>query len=192
MRRLFLLGLALLLVAGVSVVSYASSTGKISGKVVDTNGDPLSGANVVIVGGTQGASTDGNGDYFILNVTPGTYTLQVSMVGYTTVTQSGVRVNIDLTTPVNFSGQFAMAEEALGLDEITVIAERPVVQADISANVQYLTSQEIVTLPVTSLCSRLPIPGISMRMKRSSCRIRPCRKSCLNGARSRTTGSPVV
>jgi outer membrane receptor protein involved in Fe transport len=151
MNRFLATFLSLLIACGLASEAFSASTGKISGKVVDTNGDPLPGTNVVIVGTTQGASTDGNGDYFILNVTPGTYTLQVSMVGYTTVTQSGVRVNIDLTTPVNFSGQFAMAEEALGLDEITVIAERPVVQADISANVQNLTEQEIETLPITSI-----------------------------------------
>ena len=157
MNRFLATFLSLLIACGLASEAFSASTGKISGKVVDTNGDPLPGTNVVIVGTTQGASTDGNGDYFILNVTPGTYTLQVSMVGYTTVTQSGVRVNIDLTTPVNFSGQFAMAEEALGRDEITVIAERPVVQADISANVQYLTAQEIETLPVTSLTEAIEL-----------------------------------
>ena len=151
MNRFLATFLSLLIACGLASEAFSASTGKISGKVVDTNGDPLPGTNVVIVGTTQGASTDGNGDYFILNVTPGTYTLQVSLVGYTTVTQSGVRVNIDLTTPVNFSGQFAMAEEALCLDEITVIAERPVVQADISANVQNLTEQEIERLPITSI-----------------------------------------
>lgn len=52
-----------------SIVCFAGNTGKISGKVTDkANGEPLVGANVFIQGLNTGASTDLNGEYFILNI----------------------------------------------------------------------------------------------------------------------------
>ena len=65
---------------------WAQVTGKISGRVVDANsGQPLPGVNVQIVGTSRGASTDMNGEFYILNLQPGAYVLEFSMVGYQTV-----------------------------------------------------------------------------------------------------------
>src|SRR5690554_955998 len=76
-----------------------AQTGKIAGRVVDgATGDPLPGVNVVIDGTTQGATTDIDGYYNILNVRPGEYDVRASFIGYTPELATGVRVNIDLTT----------------------------------------------------------------------------------------------
>ena len=78
---LFVLSILLLCVNG----SNAQTTGKIIGKVIDAKtNDPLPGANVVIQGTTMGAATDTKGDFFIINVPPGTYDLRVQMIGYQT------------------------------------------------------------------------------------------------------------
>lgn len=80
-----------------------AQVGKIAGKVVDRETkEPLIGANVIIEGTTLGASTDLNGNYVILNVPPGVYTLKASYVGYQTITIRNVRVTVGLTTEVNF------------------------------------------------------------------------------------------
>ncbi|MBO7575083.1 MAG: SusC/RagA family TonB-linked outer membrane protein, partial [Bacteroidales bacterium] len=55
----------------------------ISGKVLDTGGEPVIGAAVMVPGTTNGATTDLNGA-FTLRVAPGT-TLEVSCIGYTTI-----------------------------------------------------------------------------------------------------------
>lgn len=53
--------------------------GKLRGKVTDKQtGDPLIGAHVIIAGATLGAATDVNGDYIILGVPPGVFTVRVS------------------------------------------------------------------------------------------------------------------
>ena len=58
-------------------------TGKIAGQVTDAEtNEPLPGVNVILEGTEQGAATDANGEYYIINVTPGTYSLSASMVGY--------------------------------------------------------------------------------------------------------------
>ena len=58
-------------------------TGKISGKISDKNtNDPLAGVNIFLVGQKRGAATNLNGEYFILQVVPGKYDVQVIMIGY--------------------------------------------------------------------------------------------------------------
>ena len=53
---------------------FAGTTGKLSGIVTNKEtGDPLIGANVMIEGTVLGAATDTEGNYFILQIPPGTY-----------------------------------------------------------------------------------------------------------------------
>ena len=152
MRRMSLFFLLLMALAFSASAVFAGSTGKIAGKVVDkSTGETLPGANVVIEGTTLGAVTDPDGNYFIINVPPGSYTVNASMVGYHKATQTNVRVFIDLTTTVNFSGEFGLVEETIQLAEITVVAELPVVQPDISANVANISAQDVENLPLVSV-----------------------------------------
>jgi hypothetical protein len=92
----------------------------------------------------MGAATNLKGYYVILNVPPGTYTMRASMIGYARVTATQVRVSIDQTTTVDFELQ----PETLMGQEVTVVAERPVVQKDVSASVASLNFKEIEALPM--------------------------------------------
>lgn len=152
MRRTNLFFMLFIALAFSASAVFAGSTGKIAGKVVEkSTGETLPGANVVIEGTTLGAVTDLDGNYFVINVPPGSYTVNASMVGYHKATQTNVRVFIDLTTTVNFSGEFGLVEETIQLAEITVVAELPVVQPDISANVANISAQDVESLPLTSV-----------------------------------------
>jgi hypothetical protein len=128
---------------------FAGVTGKIAGKVTDAeNGEPLAGANVVIQGTTMGAATDSEGDYFIINVPPGTYTLAASMMGYKTVNQSDVPVKADYTFTVDFS----LAPTTLAGEVVTVVAERDVIAMDMSASQVSLAAKDVQEVPrVTSI-----------------------------------------
>jgi outer membrane receptor protein involved in Fe transport len=142
---------ALLSVAVFSGV-YAGTTGKISGVVIDKkSGQGLPGVNVIVVGTNLGAVTDPDGRYYILQVPPGSYSVRASLIGYSPVVQTNVRVLIDLTSTVDFSGNFAMQEEAVQAGEVVVVAERPLVQPDISGNVANISAVEIQNLPRTSV-----------------------------------------
>jgi len=128
---------------------YAAN-GKIVGVVKDvSSGEPLPGANVVIVGTTMGASTDKEGRYFILNVPPGAYTLQATYVGYQTLQKSNVRVSLDFTTEVNFD----LSSEVIELGKVvTVVAERPLVEKTLTQSRSTVGVQELDnTLPVADL-----------------------------------------
>jgi len=77
-------------------------TGKISGTVTDSQtGDRLIGANVTVQGTSMGAAADLDGHYVILNISPGTYILKFSMVGYSAYLVRNVIVNIDQTTNID-------------------------------------------------------------------------------------------
>ena len=138
----------MLVLSGCFYTSVAAQSGKIAGTVTDAaTGNPLPGVNVVVVGTQQGATTNAQGQYTILNVTPGSHDVRASFVGYAPITKQGVNVNIDLTAEVNFELQ----EETEQLDEITVQATEPVVKRDISANVANLSAEDVENLPVASV-----------------------------------------
>jgi len=119
--------------------------GKISGTVTDAKtGDALPGVNVYISELSLGAATDLNGNYVILNVVPGEYTLRASYIGYTTHAIQNLQVNTGQTT----SQDFKMTQEVLQGQEVIVQAERPLVRKDLTASQKITTSNEIKDLPV--------------------------------------------
>ncbi len=125
-----------------------AQSGKIEGTVTDAEtGAELAGVNVVIEGTYRGAATDASGHFDILNVPPGTHTVIATMVGYDNVRILDVRVAINQTTSLNIE----MREMALELDEVTIVAERPIVQRDVSASVVSIDSEAIEVLPVQSI-----------------------------------------
>ena len=141
-----LLGALLLML--IPVTGVMAQAGKISGTVRDAaSGEALPGVNVIIDGTTQGAVTDLNGFYTILNVRPGTYALRISFVGYAVQVINEVRVNTNLTTGVDVNLQ----ESTVGLEEMVVTAERPIVQRDVSASVANISAEEIENLPATDV-----------------------------------------
>ena len=146
LRAGFIALLAIALGFGLTYQADAqTTTGKISGRITDSGtGEPLPGANVVIVGTRMGATADVNGEYFIIRVNPGVYEVTASLVGYRAVTQRDVAVSIDRTTPLNFS----LGETTAELAEITVTAERPPVEMDVSYTQVIMSAKEIEAPPV--------------------------------------------
>ncbi len=72
----------LLTLALITNFGFAAS-GTVEGTVRDSQtGEPLPGANVMIVKTSLGASTDINGKYTIREIPPGSYTLRATYVGY--------------------------------------------------------------------------------------------------------------
>ncbi|HSD63299.1 MAG TPA: TonB-dependent receptor [Ignavibacteriaceae bacterium] len=127
-----------------SINTFAGTTGKLAGKVTDSSTkEALLGANVIIVGTTMGAATDTEGDYFIINVPPGTYSLKFSMVGYASLVISDVVVNVDRTTNLDAK----LESQSITSQEVHVIAERPVIRKDMTASIVEFTAREIELSP---------------------------------------------
>ncbi len=140
--------LAFLLVVLSPSLLDAGNTGKIAGKIVNDQNEPLPFAHLQLVGTTLGGTSDDEGTYFIINIPPGTYTLRASFVGYTTTLISGINVSVDRTTPVDCKLQ----PEVLNLgNEIVVVAQRPLIIKDKTSSAAKVSFEEIDALPVQDL-----------------------------------------
>jgi hypothetical protein len=122
----------------------AAVTGKITGLVVDANtGEPLPGVNVLIEGTNMGAATDEDGYFVILRVPPDIYNVQARMIGYESVTQTGVEVITEHTTQLRFRLK-ATVIEGTG---ITVRAEADIIKMDLSSSAISAKSEAIEAVP---------------------------------------------
>ncbi len=142
MKRLSRLIFCLILM--ISCTAVLGNPGKLAGTVKDkTTGNPLIGANVFIKGLLLGSTTDADGFFFILNVPPGEYELQAQYIGYHTFTISEVLVRSDLTTKVNFE----MESEAIESPTVNVVAEKELIQQDLTSTRRVTTREEFITTP---------------------------------------------
>lgn len=122
----------------------AQNVGKIAGTVIDAKtGNPLPGANIIIVGTSWGAAADMKGEYYILNVPPGKYELRASMMGYEKIKMVDVIVNIGRTTRADFK----LLESVLEMGEVVVQAIRPDVERDKTATSSIVRFDEVQMLP---------------------------------------------
>lgn len=120
--------------------AIAGTDGKVSGYVHDVNSkEPLIGATILIKGSKLGAATEIDGSFYILKIPPGVYDITASMVGYATLTQSGVIVNDNRTTNLNFELKIS---EIIG-EEVTITATRPDVEKDKTSTSQIIRSEEV-------------------------------------------------
>ncbi|MFW6275738.1 MAG: carboxypeptidase-like regulatory domain-containing protein, partial [bacterium] len=76
----------MLMLAFACLKLHAGAQHVITGTVSDTENNPLTGANVILIENQKGAVTDKEGN-FRFTSPPGDYTIQVSFVGYETFPQ---------------------------------------------------------------------------------------------------------
>jgi len=147
-KKLIAIVVLLLIPMLLNHLALAGTTGKISGRVVEKeSGDPLPGANILIPGTTMGAASDLDGYFVILGIPPGTYDVQVSMMGYGKVTVNDVRVRIDQTSTVNFE----LSAEAIAGQEVTVIAQKNEIKQDVATSVVAISANEVRELPYNTI-----------------------------------------
>lgn len=134
---------ALLMLLWLSPLS-AQNVGKLAGTVFQAEtGEPLPGANIVIVGTHLGADADAEGAYYILNVPPGKYELRAIMIGFQTTKVVDVVVNAGRTTIVDFK----LEDETIESDEVVIVAERPDVELDKTSTSAIVRFDDVQNLP---------------------------------------------
>ncbi|MDZ7331545.1 MAG: TonB-dependent receptor [candidate division KSB1 bacterium] len=133
----------------------AGVTGKLAGKVVDaTTGEPLVAANIQILGTNLGAASDLNGKFVILNIPPGVVTVRANYIGYEMQTIANVRINVDLTTTI----EIKLKPATIDLEqEVVVVAERPLIQKDMTSTSAVIRRDEIEGLPVANFVEMLTL-----------------------------------
>jgi len=142
-------------------VTILAQTGKISGKVTDSQtGEPLIGANVLVVNTSYGAATDVNGEYAISQVPPGDYDIRASYIGYQNVTIQNVRVVSGLTQTVDF----AMPSESITTEEVVIVSQRPLIEKSSTNAVRIVDSEILETIPTRDLDNIAALqPGVVLQ-----------------------------
>lgn len=128
--------------------SAALGTGIIRGKVTSAeDGKPLFSANIILVGTTWGANSKDDGTYVIDRLPPGTYSVQVRMVGREKKTVEAVAVQNGLTQTVDFK----IAETTSELQEIEVVATKVRIDKKSSEIKHEIGKKDLESLPVNEI-----------------------------------------
>ena len=93
----------------------AQESARIAGTVTSELGRPLFGAQVYIAGTGIGTLTNESGSFLLLNVAPGTHTLRVQLIGWST-SERPITVAAGESVTINFQ----LSESAIALDEVVV------------------------------------------------------------------------
>jgi hypothetical protein len=147
MRELKCAALAFAMLAIVPAASYAQAT--LSGTVKDTSGAVLPGVTVeaaspVLIEKVRTAVTDGTGQFRIIDLPPGPYTLNFTLTGFSTVKREGIELAGVQVTTINAELRVGAVQET-----ITVTGETPIVDVQSARRGQVLSNETIKDLPAT-------------------------------------------
>jgi hypothetical protein len=124
--------------------AWAGGEGKIAGTVKDAkSGEVLVGANIGLVDTKLGTTSDSKGRFFILNVPPGTYSLKITYIGYTTYLLEEVRVSADLTTSL----EAKLSSTDIKVQEMVVKAEKPIIDKNATNAVRIVGAEDLEIMP---------------------------------------------
>jgi hypothetical protein len=149
MGRKYYLPLFLLLLTGFGAFAQ---TGEIRGKITEEGGKegiPFASVAVLLNGNqVQAGQTDFDGNYSIKQLTPGTYEVKATSVGYSTVSKTGVLVSVDKFTPIDFT-----LKKGVTLGEVKIKWERPIIDIGETQTAQTIDIVDIKQAPTRSVNS---------------------------------------
>ena len=114
-RRILLISLLAIFVCATN--AFGQQMIEIKGKIVDSNGESIVGANVYLEGTTIGTVADLEGNFTLRTQTRGSYTLIISFVGMLHIERQ-----VELTGSDIDLGTVVMESDAVGLAEVSVFA----------------------------------------------------------------------
>ncbi|MBI5476105.1 MAG: TonB-dependent receptor [Ignavibacteriales bacterium] len=165
MRRIvFFLSFMVLILNLLNSTILAEGVG-IEGYVKDAKtGEPLIGANIMLIGTNMGIATNMHGRFVIANVPPGTYTIRASYIGYKTQ-----KIEIRVKEDVNIKQDFNLEPVGIEGKTITVTAQA---SGQSQAINQQLSADQIVNVVSAAKIQELPdanaaesvgrLPGINV------------------------------
>ena len=121
--------------AGINVVQQ---TRTIKGSVVDNNGEPIIGATIKVVGSTNGAITDLDGNFTLSNIQKNSK-IEISYIGFSTQV-------IDVKDQNSF--KIKLQEDKKTLEEVVVVGYGVQRKSDVTGALAHLDSKDLTAMPV--------------------------------------------
>jgi hypothetical protein len=123
------------------------ANGSIAGMVKDTTGAVLPGVTVeasspALIEKTRTVVTDGAGEYKIIELRPGTYTVTFTLPGFNTAKRDGIELTTGFTAPVNADLRVGSVAET-----VTVSGESPIVDVQNTKQQAVMTRTVVDALP---------------------------------------------
>src|SRR4030095_6508291 len=144
--------------------SIAHAQASIAGVVRDASGAVLPGATVeasspVLIEKVRSVSTDGTGQYQIVNLRPGLYTVTFSLSGFTSVRRENIALTGSNTVTVNVDLTMGNVSETL-----TVTGESPTVDIQNTARSTVINDQVVSALPSgrSQYAVAVLVPGVTL------------------------------
>src|SRR5580765_7245595 len=147
MRKALALSILVVLLLGIPSAVHAQALGTIAGVVKDASDAVLPGVVVeasspALIEKTRAVTTDGRGQFTIVNLPPGPYNVTFSLTGFAPVNRQGIDVSIGITTNLTISMKVGNVAES-----ITVSGETPVVDLQSSAQTTAANAKAFKELP---------------------------------------------
>jgi hypothetical protein len=129
--------------------SLIYAQGAITGVVKDASGAVLPGVTVeaaspALIEKVRAAVTDGSGQYRIIDLRPGTYTVTFTLTGFNSVRREGIELTGSFVSTVNIDMRVGSLEET-----ITVIGESPIVDVQSIRRQTTVSGEVIASLPTS-------------------------------------------
>src|SRR5438874_3818072 len=150
---------ALLIIAALAAPSRAQGqTGSLAGRITDEQGEPLGGANLTLVEIHRGAVSQMNGEFLIPAVPPGSYTLEVRLLGYRPDQKP-----ITVTTGERASMNFALKADPLEMQGVVVTGtQTPRIKLESTLAITTLTAKDVTQASPRSTTEMLRyVPGFT-------------------------------
>jgi hypothetical protein len=149
----------------VLVPAVAAAQGSFTGVARDTSGAVLPGVTVeasspALIEKSRSVVTDGSGQYRIIELRPGTYTVTFTLPGFSVVRREGVELSGAFTATVNAELRIGTLEET-----VTVTGQSPIVDVQSAQRQTVMTSEVLNAIPSgrTALQAAQLLPGVGTR-----------------------------
>lgn len=172
--------LATLFLSMLCLVAFAQAR-TITGKVIDGTGEPVIGANVSVLGTTNGTITDLDGNFSLSSVSSDAK-IQISFIGYITQT-------INVGNQTNFS--VTLVEDSETLDEVVVVGYGVQKKSDLTGSVGSVNSDKLVAVGSTSVMESLQGQVAGVDISQSSSRAGESFNISIRGKSSLAGGNPL-
>ncbi len=168
--------------AGETAPQQQSQTARAcTGSVVDSHGEPVIGASVIVKGATHGTTTNIDGHFSLLNVKPGS-TVRITGVGYkpTEAVWTGEHLSIVLNDDVQ------------ALDEVVVVGYGVQKKVNLSGAVATVDTKQIENRPLVNVGQALQGTVANLNINIGDGRADASPSFNIRGTTSLNGGSPLV